>query len=61
MKEKIIYEAAMMKLAAEAQEAGIKGVTYEDFRRRREEAEQRNVEQLETLRKELDAVQGKHS
>ena len=52
-KEKIIYNQAILALSAEAQAAGIKGMSYEDFRARREAQEQQSVEKLESLQKEL--------
>lgn len=46
----------MMNLSAEAEQAGIKGVSYNEFRKKRIMFEQQSVEQLEALRKELDEL-----
>jgi hypothetical protein len=55
-KEKIIYDQAMMNLAVEAEQAGIKGMSYEEFRKKRISFEQDSVEKLETLRQELESL-----
>ena len=46
----------MMNLAVEAEQAGIKGMSYEEFRKKRISFEQDSVEKLETLRQELESL-----
>ena len=55
-KEKVVYDEAMLKLAVEAREAGISGVSYEDFRKQREAEEAGCIEKLAELREELKDV-----
>ena len=60
-KEKVIYDQAMMILSVEAEQAGIKGMSYSEFRKRREEQELQSVEQFDALRKELKEIEKIHS